>query len=129
LKYFFQMTSMALSLPRSLLVSVTVLLGACAARAAPPFGNQADYFAGVYLLQANTGLPDSVRSVKYRELEALTGISGEQARALLQLYRERPAEWKTLYDSIFIRLTRPSPAAPAVAKDTIAGRKASAKRR
>lgn len=94
--------------------AILLLFVGAASSAAPPMGKQADYFAGVFLLQANAGIPDSLLGTRYRELEAVTGISTAEARVLLQQYRQKPAEWKILYDSISVRLARPQ----AVLKDT-----------
>jgi hypothetical protein len=117
LKYFSE--TMTIPIKRLLLCAGIVLLSACAASAAPPVGKQADYFAGVYLLQANAGIPDSVRAGRYRELEAMTGITAVQAGALLRQYRPKPAEWKMVYDSIFVRLARTPPPPPAALRDSV----------
>jgi hypothetical protein len=87
--------------------------------AGPPVGKQADYFAGVYLLQANPDISDSARALRYRELEAITGITAAQAALLLKQYRSKPSEWKMVYDSTYLRLARTPVPSPAALRDSV----------
>ena len=80
-----------------LLVTGILLLGI----AAPGFPrtdgqNQAEFFAGLLLLQSDVTLPADQKAIKYRELQAMTGITSGKAAMLLKGLRETPEDWSTL---------------------------------
>jgi hypothetical protein len=82
-----------------------------------PVSKQAQFFSGVYLLQSLPGLSTGEKAQKFRELEQLTGIDAGKARTMLSRYDARPAEWRTICDSMIQMITgaqvkTPAPAVP-----------------
>jgi hypothetical protein len=69
----------------------------------PDKEKEAEFFAGVTLLQQKTDLKPGEKAAKFRELAVLTGISAAEAKTVLERYRERPEEWKKI-DSIMMKL-------------------------
>jgi hypothetical protein len=80
---------------KMLLILVSGFL--CALHAATP-EQQASFFAGVFILESRKDLSDNLKAVRFRELEAVSGMKASDARALLASLRTRPGEWKRLYD-------------------------------
>jgi hypothetical protein len=62
--------------------------------------NEAEFFAGMTLLQQKTDLKPEEKAEKFRELEALTGISAADAEKILKQYRDKPEEWQKFYGSM-----------------------------
>jgi hypothetical protein len=82
---------------KALLILVAGFL--CALIAASP-EQQARFFAGVFILESRNDLSDTVKAVRFRELEAVTGMKASEARTLLTALRTRPEEWKKMHDSM-----------------------------
>lgn len=59
---------------------------------------QARFFAGVYILESHKELSDTLAAIRFRALEATSGMKASEARALLSSLRTRPEEWKRLHD-------------------------------
>jgi hypothetical protein len=92
---------------KTLLILVSGFL--CALLAATP-EQQARFFAGVFILESRNDLSDTLKAVRFRELEAVSGMKASDARALLASLRTRPEEWKRLHDSM-MQIVAESPAA------------------
>jgi hypothetical protein len=75
-----------------------LLTAAVASFSGPDDKNEAEFFAGVTLLSQKTDLKPAEKAEKFRELEAMTGISAAEADRILVQYREKPAEWQKIYD-------------------------------
>ena len=43
---------------------------------------------------------DSIKSLRYSELQRITGVSGKEAISFIESYRERPEEWKKIENSM-----------------------------
>ena len=69
----------------------------CTLFAATP-EQQARFFAGVFILESHKELSDTLAAVRFRALEATSGMKASEARALLASLRTRPEEWKRLHD-------------------------------
>lgn len=87
------------------MIRLIIALSALVVSAAAVFSgtekvNEAEFFAGVTLLQQQKDLKPGEKALKFRELEAMTGITAEKAKTILLHYRERPAEWQKLYNRI-----------------------------
>lgn len=80
-----------------------LLISASTSFPGPDKEKEAEFFAGVTLLQQKTDLKPEEKAAKFRELTALTGISAAEAKTVLERYRERPEEWKKI-DSIMMKL-------------------------
>jgi hypothetical protein len=87
---------------KTLLVLVSGIL--CALPAATP-EQQARFFAGIFILDSRKDLSDTLKAVRFRELEAVSGMKAADARALLVSMRKRPEEWKRLYDGMMLIVT------------------------
>ncbi|MBN1127875.1 MAG: hypothetical protein JXA71_02740 [Chitinispirillaceae bacterium] len=95
-----------------------IAAGLCAA-ATPE--QQASYFAGIAVLSARSDLPDSIKAARYRDLERISGMTAAEARTYLAAVRNRPEEWRALYDRIMVLISEsPSPRkAPVPGSDTL----------
>jgi len=80
-----------------------LLISASASFPGPDKEKEAEFFAGVTLLQQKTNLKPGEKAAKFRELAVLTGISAPEAKTVLERYRERPEEWQKI-DSIMMKL-------------------------
>jgi anti-sigma factor ChrR (cupin superfamily) len=72
---------------------------------------QAAYFAGIFVLSARSDLSDSAKARYYRELERVSGMTAAEARLLLAELRDRPEEWRPIYDRIMVLFNESQPAA------------------
>jgi hypothetical protein len=85
---------------RQVIVVSALLISATVAFSGTEKGNEAEFFAGVTLLQQQKDLKPVEKALKFRELEAMTGISAAKAKIILLRYRERPAEWQKIYNGM-----------------------------
>jgi hypothetical protein len=79
-----------------ILFAAIALLLTTASFAAPDTEKQAQFFAGVLLLEAHSELTADQRAGKYRDLQTLTGITPKHAAALLKDFKDAPDAWKTV---------------------------------
>jgi hypothetical protein len=92
---------------KPLLCAGTVLLiGAAGVFSSSVQEKEADFFAGVLLLQSSTVCTPEQKAEKYKELQVVTGITAPQANILLRRYREKPEEWQKLYALITTLVTQ-----------------------
>jgi hypothetical protein len=88
----------------TIIAAIIIAIASCSGPT-PPMEKQAQFFAGVFLLQS-TGDPYSAKTIGlFHELETLTGIDAAAAMKLLNSYREKPAQWQNLYTGITPLLT------------------------
>ena len=85
---------------RLIIAFSTLLFSATASFSGTEKANETEFFAGVTLLQQQRDLKPGEKARKFRELEAMTGITAEKANALLLHYRERPVEWQKIYNGM-----------------------------
>jgi hypothetical protein len=93
--------------PSACLTSILfiLLVAATCSGPTPSKEKQAQYFAGVFLLQSAAD-PNSQRTTElFHELETLTGINAAKAMKLLNEYRENPEQWQNISVSIQTILT------------------------
>lgn len=79
--------------------------------AAPSIKKQSQFLAGLFLLQSRPDLSMEVRTRMFHTLNLLTGISAAEAVALLERYREKPAEWQKVYDAVIAAVSQAQTAA------------------
>lgn len=103
---------------KTLLILVSGIL--CALIAATP-EQQARFLAGVFILESRKDLSDTLKAVRFRELEAVSGMKASDARALLASLRTRPEEWKRLHDTMMqiVAESQPEPKKIQEMKDTL----------
>jgi hypothetical protein len=97
-----------------LLAGMILLIGAAGVFSSSVQEKEAEFFAGVLLLQSTTVLTPEQKAEKYKELQMMTGITTADAKAILNDYRKKPTEWQNLY-SIMTKLLndqKPSPLTP-----------------
>jgi hypothetical protein len=82
---------------RLFVVIAVLLIPAHLSFSGPDRGKDAEFFAGVTVLQQQTGITPGEKARKFRELEAMTGITAAEAKAILLDYRQKPVEWRTMY--------------------------------
>lgn len=58
------------------------------------------FLSGIILLDSQKNLSDSVKSVRYNELKAITGVTTSDAIAIVESYRKDPEKWKSIEDGI-----------------------------
>jgi hypothetical protein len=103
------------------LLFISVVLAAAVSSWAVSPEQQANYFAGVFMLESRKDLPDTIKVERYRELEALSGVTAAEARVILAKLRARPEEWRAMYERIQV-LINESPTVPdkvRAKKDTL----------
>lgn len=88
---------------RSITAVSVLLISANASFSGTDKEKEAEFFAGVTLLQQKTDLKPEEKAAKFRELESLTGVSAAEAKRVLEQYRDRPEEWKKM-DSVMVKL-------------------------
>jgi len=81
------------------------VIGHLYASTAGDLEKEARFFAGVFLLESRKDLSDSLKAARFRELESMAGVSALDARARLAALREKPEEWKRLYDRMLQIIT------------------------
>jgi hypothetical protein len=91
---------------RVTIIASFVLATASCSLAAPREKKQAQFFAGVFLLQSTTDLSAERKARLFHELGTLTGINAATAMRLLNYYRLKPAEWQHLCAAINELLTK-----------------------
>lgn len=52
------------------------------------------------LLNSKPMMNDSIKLLRYIELQKVTGVSGKEAIAFIEQYREKPEEWEKIENSI-----------------------------
>ena len=87
-----------------LILSAAIVYSATAA--APSIEKQSQFFTGLFLLQSRSDLSMDVRIKMFHTLSLLTGISAAEAVALLERYREKPAEWQKIYDAVIATVSK-----------------------
>ena len=67
-----------------------------------PSGNtkEKQFICGILLLNSKPTMTDSIKLLRYTELEKVTGVSGKEAISFIERYRENPEEWKKIENSI-----------------------------
>lgn len=58
------------------------------------------YLAGVTMLRSDFNLTTAQKTVRYLELEKVTGVSSSEALKYIETFRDRPLEWKKIQDKI-----------------------------
>ncbi|MBN2036958.1 MAG: hypothetical protein JW768_09480 [Chitinispirillaceae bacterium] len=61
---------------------------------------QARFLAGVFVLQSRNGLSPAEKALRFRVLEAMSGVTAAEARTLLRSVRENPQEWRRVNEAI-----------------------------
>jgi len=79
----------------------------------------ARFFAGVALIRSAPLISDADRARRYRELEAVCGVTGKDASAFINRCRGNPAEWKRINDLTIPLLTELSATAPGAAPNAV----------
>jgi len=93
---------------------------------APPSDSDmrmARFFAGMALIRSAPLASDAERARFYRELEAVCGVTGEDASVFLERCRSNPAEWKRISDLTIPILTELSVVSGAAPRPRAADRK------
>ena len=67
---------------------------------ASSIGDMNHFLAGVILLNGNNKLSQEEKTQQFRKLGVITGVSGQDAKKFVESYRNRPEEWKKIYESI-----------------------------
>jgi hypothetical protein len=100
---------------KTLLILVSGFL--CTLFAATP-EQQARFFAGVFILDSRNDLSDTLKAVRFRELEAVSGMKASEARTMLASLRTRPEEWKKMHDIIMQIVAEAQAAEPKIIQET-----------
>jgi hypothetical protein len=58
------------------------------------------FICGILLLNSKPAMKDSIKHLRYAELEKVTGVSGNEAISFIERYREKPEEWQKIETSI-----------------------------
>ena len=64
------------------------------------------YVAGIELIISDKSLSPQEQARRYRRLCAITGISGEKAKAFIQQYKTDPAGWRKFETMVMELLQR-----------------------
>jgi hypothetical protein len=61
--------------------------------------SEKQFICGMILLNSKP-IKDSIKLVRYSELEKITGVTGKEAISFIDRYREKPEEWEKIENSI-----------------------------
>jgi hypothetical protein len=80
------------------IILIIIFSGICAYAS----GNtkEKQFICGILLLNSKPKMNDSIKLLRYSELEKVTGVSGNEAISFIERYREKPEEWKKIETSI-----------------------------
>lgn len=66
----------------------------------PDNTREIQFISGLLLLDSKKEMTDSLKTVKFLELQRITGISGKDAIYFIEKYRDKPEEWKKISELI-----------------------------
>jgi hypothetical protein len=81
-------------------IGLIIFLCVSAVFSSPGNTKELQFISGLLLLDSKAEMTDSLRAVKFLELQKITGISGRDAIYFIEKYRDKPEDWKKISDSI-----------------------------
>jgi len=63
------------------------------------------FLAGTILIDENTKLNSSQKSLEFLKLKKITGVNEEQAVEFVRQYKNHPEEWKSIIELVMTKIT------------------------
>lgn len=86
-------------------IFLIILLKTAGITAASSIDSFASFLAGILLIEESRNLSSEQKAIEYKNLQHITGISGSEAILFINSFRENPAEFKKIYNSVKAKLT------------------------